>query len=127
MEHEREFIDEDKSQQQTRIHAEALRRLQGDVPAVGGSPTRQSEVIADREVGTQDAQLSWGGGDAFVGPGGPGDVPFTSELARISGLGNFERSTVTPQSQPFEGLQSAPGALESNSGRVMSSKDLFKD
>ena len=125
---------ESKSEQQTRLANEALRRAHtGDGPFMGGAPP-QSAVVSGRgpattPIPTSDAQLSWAGGEHFVSPAGPGDTPFTAEIARAAGISAAERSNVSPIPEHFgqPPLIPAPRCLESNSGRHLNTADILAD
>jgi hypothetical protein len=117
---------EDKSEEQSRMADEALRRGQGDFPAVGAGATRQTEVVKDRAaVRTMDATLSNGSGPA-VHHVGRDDMPMTSDLQRVAGLSTSNVNSTTTEPVTF-GVRMAetPLCVESHSGKAMSSRDLF--
>lgn len=115
MEHERQTVgdkfNEDKSTQQGRVHNEALRRLQGDAPVIGNDAPGQHEVMDS---------LGWANGDHLVTVE-RGVQPFPSAAAGVDG----EHIQVEQPSR-LGPLTSSPLCVESNSGRAMSSRDLFK-
>jgi len=119
-------FDQHKSQEQERVNREALYRREGPDPVVGGTCTPQSDVISERPGHTTDAQLSWAGGQQVISPGGPGDIPFTAEHARVAGVsgGGLEHTTENPR--PSLGtVTSSPLSVESRSGRHMNTNEIL--
>jgi len=96
-------FDESKGEEQGRMNQTALQRAaqrnQSGVTATGiPQPVDDTTEWQYDPPGTQtnDAQLSWASGDHFVSPAGPGDSAFTSELARVAGVGSIEKASESP-------------------------------
>jgi len=133
---------EDKSEEQSRLASEALRRAQGDFPSVGSDVTPQTTIIRDRPaaIRTNDASgyentatstpptnfgegpyagLSWGSGQPYG--------PNLGELARTAGVGPAESAVVDPTPINFGvPLRPAPLCTESHTGRHMNTEEILK-
>lgn len=127
-------FNESKSEEQTRLADEALRRAQGDFPAVGGASTPQSAVVKDRASAilvndtstnpyisnTGCGGLSWDNGDRFSGPGG-----LNGDAAAGAAVGSVGGSRVNPVPDTFHPVSSPPLCTTSASGKHMNGSDIF--
>ena len=108
MEHELESVGnqhgEDKGQEQSRMHEEALARARSrnESGVVPGMPA---------PIETADAVLNWASGNG-VASTGRGDSPFTSGIAEVAGVAARER--MSEDAPPSHGLTGVGDFSEGN-------------
>src|SRR5579872_2356837 len=83
-----------------------------------GATTMSNEIEGGKAPGEiADAVLNWAGGRHVALPGGPGDIPFSSAIGTVSGMG-FETTTTADQPNVTE----APNL---RGGGAMSAEEIF--
>ena len=123
MPHERETVgnrfDEDKGEEQSRIHGIARERQASTQQAPGEATGTESSVPLESESEATDSVLSWASG-THAAHVGVGDIPLSESIVDVAGVGGVTQFRASEPGLRDSGaggdLTSAPNCNESLSG-----------